>query len=144
MGSNGGVNFDELKKLQARLENAQNEIPDLGVTCAKELARRLLAKVVKRTPVGIYKKGTGKTGGTLRRNWEVGSVTKNGSLYKIEVINPIHYASYVEYGHRKRGGKGWVNGRFMLTISEKELKAEAPKIIEKKVTAILKRALNDS
>ena len=40
--------------------------------CAKELAARLLAKVIKRTPVGQYPSGSGKVGGTLRRGWTAG------------------------------------------------------------------------
>ena len=42
-------------------------------------------------------------------------------------------ASYVEFGHRKIGGKGWVQGKFMLTISEQEIKNNAPKILENKI-----------
>ena len=51
----------------------------------------------------------------------------------IDIINPVNYASYVEFGHRTRGHKGWVKGRFMLTQSEIELNADAPKILEKKL-----------
>lgn len=58
-------------------------------------------------------------------------------MYQIEIINPVHYASYVEYGHRTRDHKGWVPGRFMLTISENELKTQAPKILEKKILKYL-------
>ena len=162
----------------------------------KELAARLLRKVIKRTPVsspnfgiatykrdnkkkGIkkgdtiydkkgrarvlktktvsYKKG-GKTfsktyggqGGTLRKNWTVSDVRKNGGNYEIEVSNSTEYASYVEFGHRqtperfvpaigKRLKKSWVKGKFMLTISEDELKRQAPAVIEKKITEWLKK-----
>lgn len=51
----------------------------------------------------------------------------------IEITNPVEYASYVEYGHRTRGGKGWVNGRFMLTKSAEEIQNAAPQIIESKL-----------
>lgn len=53
--------------------------------------------------------------------------------YVIEIINPVEYASYVEFGHRTANHKGWVNGRFMLTISEQEIQQAAPAIIEKKL-----------
>lgn len=120
----------------------------------QELVNRLLAKVVARTPVGEYgtkdvhfvtKDGKevrftatlDKTGGTLRRGWTVGEVTKRGNEYEVELINPVQYATYVEYGHRtpprRDGSRGWVEGRFMLTISEEELKEEAPTIIERKI-----------
>ena len=121
---------------------------------AKELAARLLAKVIKRTPVGDYQSTTGKSGGTLRRGWTARSegeaesgrtqnakqyadslqINKVGNTYQVEIINPVNYASYVEFGHRTRGGKGWVNGRFMLTISEQELDTQAPAILERKIS----------
>lgn len=41
-------------------------------SCAKELTARLLAKVIRKTPVGEYDKNVGKSGGTLRRGWKSG------------------------------------------------------------------------
>lgn len=61
-----------------------------------------------------------------------------GNTYEIQITNPVEYASYVEYGHRTRGGKGWVTGRFMLTISENEIRSIAPQILEKRMMAMLK------
>lgn len=99
----GRFDIAGLKELQSRLQNLQD--PDAFCeACAKELAARLLAKVIKRTPVGQYPAGSGKTGGTLRRGWTTGkrqaaanyanSVTVNhtGNVYMIELINPIEYA----------------------------------------------------
>ena len=50
--------------------------------------------------------------------------------------------AYVEYGHRTRGHKGWVQGRFMLTISVDEIQSAAPKILEKKLAKWLGDMLN--
>ncbi|MGN6710720.1 HK97 gp10 family phage protein [Anaerocolumna jejuensis] len=124
----------------------------------RELAEIALAKIIERTPVGIYDQPvhfvtadkkevtftphTGKQGGTLRRGWDIGGVTKKGDLYEVELTNSTDYASYVEYGHRKVNSTGWVPGRFMMTISEKELEAQGPAIIERRLTAFLKEALN--
>lgn len=95
-----------------------------------------------------YKKSvnpSGKQGGTLRRGWTAEkqqnvtayvnslNVICNGDTYTIEIINPVEYASYVEFGHRTRNHKGWVEGRFMLTLSSQEIQQEAPKIIENKL-----------
>jgi hypothetical protein len=114
-------------------------------SCAKELAARLLAKVIKRTPVGQYPSGSGKVGGTLRRGWtgdksQAGSafagnlkVNHFGDTYVIGVENPVEYASYVEFGHRTRNHSGWVEGKFMLTISEQEIQSAAPKVLENKL-----------
>ena len=89
----------------------------------------------------------GYKGGTLRKGWTIGDVSKVGDTYKIEVINPVIYASYVEFGHRQTPGryvpalrfggarlkKSWVEGKFMLTISESELQRDAPGIIERRI-----------
>ncbi len=147
MASGGNVDFRELQEFRRKMEASLNDdqINDFIESCAKELAARLLAKVIKRTPVGQYPASTGKKGGTLRRGWTGGKtqggkayadslrVNHYGNTYVIEVVNPVEYASYVEFGHRTSNHKGWVNGRFMLTISEQEIQNAAPAIIEKKL-----------
>lgn len=95
----------------------------------------------------------GKNGGTLRRGWtaktqseaESGGtidakayanslpISKSGNQYVVEIINPVEYASYVEYGHRTVNG-GWVVGHLFLTHSENRIELEiAPKLIEKEL-----------
>lgn len=148
----GKCDFKQLKELQKRLEQLQkNERQAFIEAVSKELAARLLAKVIKRTPVGQYPAGSGKVGGTLRRGWTAGKtqsatkyaqslpVYKNGDTYTIVVKNHVEYATYVEYGHRTRNGCGWVEGRFMLTKSEMEIEGQMPKIIEKKLQAELEK-----
>jgi hypothetical protein len=58
-------------------------------------------------------------------------------MYTITLTNETEYASYVEFGHRTRNHKGWVKGQFMLTISEEELKRDAPKVLERKLKKML-------
>ena len=175
-GMNVRMDYGEFQKLKEQIEKIGDPTKEdqFLTSCAKELAARLLAKVIKRTPVGDYsrevkvtakrdsknhKKGdvytkrvntSGKKGGTLRRGWTGGkssnatayanslNVTKVGSEYVIEIINPVEYASYVEFGHRTRNHKGWVEGKFMLTISEDEIRSSAPRILEKKLEEYLK------
>lgn len=150
--SNVRLDYSELQKLkeQIMLFGDPTQMDQFMTSCAKELAARLLAKVIKRTPVGQYHEGSGKTGGTLRRGWTAGKssnatayanslqVNKVGNDYVIEIINPVEYASYVEFGHRTRNHKGWVEGHFMLTISEDEIRRSAPNILEKKLEKYLK------
>lgn len=146
----GSTDFKQLKRLQKKMEKLQSgDFDKFCEEAAKELAARLLGKVIRRTPVDD---------GVLRRGWTVQTesqaqaggnpknvkayaesliVTKVGSMYEIEVINPVNYASYVEFGHRTANHAGWVNGRFMLTISEQELDAQAPKILEQKLMKFL-------
>lgn len=162
MGKMGGFTAADLKKLQKQLNKIQEGNVEAFVdSCAKELAARLLAKVIKRTPVGKYPKSSGKKGGTLRRGWTsktheeaVGGSGKSsvaagkayadslkinhfGNTLVIEIVNPVKYASYVEYGHRTANHKGLVQGRFMLTTSEQELENITPKVLESKIKKFL-------
>ena len=145
------LDYSKLQKLKEQIERLGDptQTDQFLTSCAKELAARLLAKVIKRTPVGQYPSGSGKTGGTLRRGWTAGkssnanayanslNVDKVGTDYVIEITNPVEYASYVEFGHRTRNHKGWVEGKFMLTISEDEIRKSAPRILEKKLEKYL-------
>lgn len=166
MGSWAKCDFKQFERLQKKMQKLQQK--DMNAFCeaaAKELAARLLAKVIKRTPVGNY--NDGRVGGTLRRGWTADSekaamygalfngnsaarsyaqnlpITRVGNDYVIDIINPVSYASYVEYGHRTRGHKGWVKGQFMLTKSEIELSAQAPQVLEKKLVKYLGEIFND-
>ncbi len=162
------VNSNEMQTFLNNLTNFQSDIDKIIESCAKELVARFLAKVIKRTPVGDYSKiktftakrtsanrQKGETytrrvagsrhGGTLRRGWSTNNMTiaRSGTLYSVTVINPTPYASYVEYGHRTRGGRGWVQGRFMMTISAQEIQRSAQVILEKKIQTELERYFND-
>ena len=157
MARMGSFDASQMRKLQQNLEKLQGaNIDAFCEECAKELAQRLIRKVVKRTPVGDYSgysytcasgqghkghKVPGKVGGTLRRGWTTAmnniSVQHVGSDYKIEIVNPVEYASYVEYGHRTRNHSGWVPGHFMMTISEQEIQDMAPRILENKLKKFL-------
>lgn len=147
MGKNGSVEIRDLENFRKNVEKhlGADQIDLFMESCAKELAARLLAKVIKRTPVGQYPKSSGKKGGTLRRGWtgeksQSGSAYANslnvhhfGDVYVIEIVNPVEYASYVEFGHRTRNHKGWVEGKFMLTMSEEEIRRDAPRILQNKL-----------
>ncbi len=62
---------------------------------------------------------------------------KEGGIYHVEVVNNTYYAPYVEFGHRTANHKGWVPGRFMLTISERELEVIAPRVLEGRIKKLL-------
>ncbi len=144
MAGMGKVDYARLQQFVDKVESSLggDQVDQFMEACAKELAARLLAKVVRRTPVGVYPH---RVGGTLRRGWtaeqqqDVTSyvnslqVTKTGGSYQIEIVNPVEYASYVEFGHRTRNHQGWVEGKFMLTISEQEIRDAAPAILERKL-----------
>ena len=164
MGKIGKFDFSELTTMQKELERLDQDSDEFLQACARELAARLLRMVIRRTPVGVYPNGSGKTGGTLRRGWTAGSnttaqsyadsvdVKHSGTEYVVEITNPVEYASYVEYGHRQEPGRfvpaigkslkrSWVPGRFMLKISEQELKNIAPKVLENRLMKHLEECL---
>ena len=152
MGINGSFDCKELVQFKDKIQKlSENQAQFFIQACAKELAARLLSKTIKRTPVGQYPSSSGKVGGTLRRGWTTGksasayvdslNVKLSNGIYTIEIVNPVDYASYVEFGHRTRNGEGWVEGKFMLTISEQEIQAASPKILENKINKMLGECL---
>lgn len=171
----GSCDYRQLQKIRDNLDRLERM--DMNKFCqdvSKELAARLLALVIPRTPVGHYSKEvsfttkdgrevsftqhSGKKGGTLRRGWTARTageaaasssmdakayaaalpVSRQGRNFYVQVINPVEYASYVEFGHRTRGGKGWVNGQYFLTLSEHDLERLSPALIERKLEALLR------
>lgn len=190
----GKCDFSQFIKMRDKFQQLQTEdLQNLAMELTNEIASRLFRRIVKRTPVGDYKKDaivatykrnnakkgikkgdtvytkTGKVkktnkkivsfatsdgknvtfkatiskvGGTLRRGWTIGAIQHIGNMYQIEIINPVEYAPYVEFGHRTRDHRGWVRGRFMMTISEKEINNQMPKIIQKRITEYLEWCMN--
>ena len=173
----GNVDYKQLVALQKKMQQLEKaDARDICIDVSYALAQRLLSKVKKRTPTGVYDKPveftakipkkevhfftrdgkevsftakarskhvkfvpkTGMVGGTLRRNWDVSKLIFSGNTYTIEVFNDTEYAMYVEYGHRTVNHNGWVKGRFMLTISEKEVQELAPRLIQNKIEAKLR------
>ena len=151
--SDSKIDCKQLEQLRDSLEAMARNSDEFFETASREIAARLLAKVIKRTPVGTYPSNSGKVGGTLRRGWTAGTnqaatsyadsltVHHFGDTYVIEIINPVEYASYVEFGHRTANGTGWVEGKYMLTLSEQEIRQSAPGILEAKLKKWLSGAV---
>ena len=90
------------------LNNASNNFDEEATKSLNKISQKLIAKVKLKTPVST---------GVLRRSWRVKS---EGQLAKI-VYNNVKYGPMVEFGHRTRGGKSFVDGQYMLTKSVKEI-----------------------
>lgn len=106
--------LDEFAKT---LNNASNNFEDEAEKTLNNITNKLIAKVKLKTPVAK------KHGGTLRRNWQPKKVGKFERL----VYNNTSYGVYVNYGHRTRGGKSFVDGVYMLEKSVKEIETELDK-----------------
>ncbi|MEY8232836.1 HK97 gp10 family phage protein [Oscillospiraceae bacterium 50-16] len=79
---------------------------------------------------GQAKQRTPHRTGILQEGWKVGKLEKRGDEYYIEVYNNVEYAEPVEYGHRTRGGKGFVKGKHMMAISLEEVSARLPAYLQ--------------
>lgn len=130
-----GVDNKELKEFRKKLHKLTKEDRDVFLRSQlRGLAARHITLCVKNTQVVT---------GTLRRGWTGGvdenpmsyakglDVDKVGKAYKITISNPVEYASYYEYGHRARGGGGWVEGRFPMTKANDNIRKQSQAILEK-------------
>ena len=97
-----------LNEFTKTLENASNNFEKEANKKLDTIASKLIAKVKLKTPVDS---------GVLQKSWRS---KKDGELARI-VYNRVEYGPMVEYGHRTRGGKSFVDGRYMLTKSVKEI-----------------------
>lgn len=99
---------------------------------AERLGEMLLRAAAGRTPVQT---------GRLRGGYTL-TVYQAGGAAVALVENPVHYASFVERGHRTRGGRGFVPGRFMLTFSAQEVEAAAPEVLYQLVYREIERCFS--
>ena len=84
------------------IDNIQNNFYEDLENLIKKHGVYLFTNTKKRTPVDT---------GQLRRSWQL--KYKKGDLY-IRLYNNTEYGLYVEYGHRTRGGKSYIEGAYML------------------------------
>ncbi len=92
MANWGQVDFSELVALRDKFQNLQNIIDDFCIQVTQEISQDFVKAVIAKTPGGQT--------GALKNNW-VSNIIKEGNIYKIEVINPLKYAEFVEFGTRK-------------------------------------------
>ena len=103
-----------LNEFTKTLENASNNFEKEASKKLDIIASKLIAKVKLKTPVDS---------GLLRRSWQPKKINNLERL----VFNNVKYASHVNYGHRTRGGKSFVDGVYMLEKSVKEIESELDK-----------------
>ena len=100
----------------------------LHVFLLKE-GQRFIAEVKPRTPVDT---------GDLRNHWKLDGITRDGDELKVWFVNPMYYATFVEYGHAKPykagaapGSADWVEGYFMMTVSLEIIQRNMPARLNK-------------
>ena len=104
----------EIQGLDELIKSLDKSSSNYGKEAKKVLntvGMKLKAKVTLKTPVDT---------GVLRKSWRYKTISENEGI----VSNNVHYAPHVEYGHRTRGGRSFVNGVYMLKKSVKEIEKE--------------------
>lgn len=124
--------FKELKNYIVATQAFEDDFNYFLRNFLGEMANRVIAKTKPRTP---------KDTGALRGAWQLGNIRGVGQNLEIEILNPMEYATDVEYGHRgvfvPTLGKTlhvetrFTEGRFMLKISIDEVKTQMPLRYEK-------------
>ena len=118
------VKFDvkDLEGFIDELNQFGDKIDEIIIEALTEVALRELRMVKRITPVDT---------GYLRKSWKISEVTKHGDQFEVILSNNTEYANYVEFGHRTRGHKNWVPGKFMLTITEKQIEGVIESIVDR-------------
>ena len=95
-----------IKNLEKMNNNFEKELQQL----LEKYGGKILRGVKQKTPVDT---------GQLRRSWQL----EKGDLY-VKIFNNTSYSIFIEFGHRTRGGKSYVEGVYMLkTTFEKQIKS---------------------
>ncbi|MBP1990214.1 HK97 gp10 family phage protein [Paenibacillus eucommiae] len=116
MSQFGDFKFKEMHQLEQQLKRMQADVPLFFEQCLMELASRLLAKAVARTPAEAEE---------LRRGWKIGNIRRSGNEYQVEVLNSV-------------AGE---DGALILTLTTAELEGEIAGIIQRKMMRFLERYL---
>lgn len=117
-----GFSFDisQLKGYNQAMIFFQKDFNQFLKNLLIEMAERVIAKTKPRTPVDT---------GALRNAWQLGEIKGVGKDISVEILNPMEYATEIEYGHRivrNNMEVGWYEGRFMLKISIDEIRKQIP------------------
>lgn len=127
-----GYEYEQFRRMKENLVELKKATHAVHMKVAKRIAQLAIRKVKKMTPVDT---------GDLRNNWKY-DVIKRGDTFTIIIYNQLEYASFVELGHRiVIAGRtvGWVEGRFMLKLTENEMESIAPRMWEKEIEKELRR-----
>ena len=100
--------FDDYAK---KLKELQEDVPKIFSRVAKKGAMKFVNEAKKRTD----KEGLVDTG-NYKRNWSAEAIEPLPEIYGVECKNSVEYASFLEYGHKTRGG-GKTQGKFVGKLS---------------------------
>lgn len=117
----GNKKFLSLREFRDRLKNLSGKSKDNFIR--RELnnaGAEMLNRTKSRTPVDT---------GALKATWNVQPARKVGSGWELVIRNPMHYASYIEFGHRMKNGI-YYEPKYMMTRSANEIQKKFPRELE--------------
>ncbi|WP_413627689.1 HK97 gp10 family phage protein [Fructilactobacillus vespulae] len=130
MTSLGSFENSDFENMASNFNNFVNGVAtkQMVMNSLNEAVALVMSGVKERTPVDT---------GALRRNWSSSGVRYSGSFASVDISNNLHYAPYLEYGHRLRNG-GYYPGVFMLTNTLNDVDKVFEKILEKNFNKFMK------
>lgn len=152
----GTIDTTQLEEFEKQLKQMKEKDNEEAIKhILKQMANVTLTQAIFLTSVVT---------GDLRRGWTGGldieateylksvEVTKLDKKYKINLNNDVHYAEYVNYGHRQEVGRyvpaigkklknNWVKGQFMAEKAVSFTENNCKLIAEKELEKYLKRKL---
>ena len=118
------VDFSELEKLVKDMKITQQDFNGFLYKFLLRMANEVIRQTKPKTPVDT---------GALKNAWTLGEITGSGREISVEILNPMEYATEIEYGHRIVVGSGqnkrevgWYDGRFMLKTSVDDVVSKMP------------------
>lgn len=119
-------NFDKFVKSMNTMERDFNNFLQKFLI---QMANRVIAKTKSKQAGHEGEEFKAYDTGAMTNAWQLGNISGSGKNLEVEILNPMEYATDIEYGHRIVRGNtevGYYNGRFMLKTSIDEIKAQMP------------------
>lgn len=130
-----GLDYSEFKRYRDNFARFTKDFDSWVHKFLLNEGMRFIAEVKRRTPVDT---------GDLRNHWKLDGITRDGDTLHVWFVNPMYYATFVEYGHAKPyksgaapGSSDWVEGYFMMTVSLEIIQRKMPARFNKEFEAFL-------
>lgn len=131
----GSFNYSDLVNYRNNFNNMYKQYDAWLSSFLLNEGMRFIAEVKVNTPVDT---------GDLRNHWQLDKLERRGNELLCWFVNPMYYATYVEYGHAKpyKSGAGpgspdWVEGYFMMTVSLDKINNSMPRRFDKEFKKFL-------
>lgn len=130
-----GFDYSEFQNYRNKFAKLTREFDSWMHLFLLKEGERFIAEVKPRTPVDT---------GDLRNHWKLDGITRSGDTLQVWFVNPMTYATHVEYGHAKpykagaaEGSEDWVEGYFMMTVSLEIIQRNMPARFNQQFQAFL-------